>query len=460
MSSQDGLIVVVIGLVVGIASYLFSRSTPRRDGDDPRARSPSSSPSRSSGSSRPPANVSRSTSARPGSPSGLPPGPGSGGSGRPGAASVRPAAGTAPDGSSNRPRSGDTAEAEREGGGSTSARPGSTSARPVSTSGRPGTDKPLTIAPPPPAGIEEIPTLFPHGDEDEESEPRASQRRILTPPVRLIPIDEPLTHGSRAAAFDLEIGSQTDPGKRRKQNEDAILVAPAMHLFAVADGMGGHRGGAMASRCAVDTLKEVFSAGVFEGSAHDDIPVEASELARAIQMANASILETASAKRELRGMGTTLCAARFVPPQGRLFVGHVGDSRCYRLRDDVLTQLSSDHTMADLGLTGPESANLSRAVGIWPTVPIDVLALTPVVGDVYLLCSDGLSKMLSDDAIASVIRSEESVEAAVDRLVLFANSHGGKDNISVVVLKVLDRSRRKVADEPESQSDPDPGERE
>ncbi len=99
--------------------------------------------------------------------------------------------------------------------------------------------------------------------------------------------------------------------------------------------------------------------------------------------------------------------------------------------------MTADHTMADHGVKGPEAAHLSRAVGIWPTVPIDIIMAVPVADDVYLICSDGLTKMLDDDVIANVLRTEDHPKAAVDRLVLFANSRGGKDNITVILVRVV-----------------------
>jgi protein phosphatase len=136
-------------------------------------------------------------------------------------------------------------------------------------------------------------------------------------------------------------------------------------------------------------------------------------------------------------MGTTVCAARFSPTKKRLYVGHVGDSRCYRMRGDVLEQITADHTMASLGVKGPEGERLSRAVGIYAAVPVDIVIAYPVVGDLYLLCSDGLTKMLPDETIAVVMRHEKDPKAIVDRLVLFANEHGGRDNISIILLRVL-----------------------
>jgi protein phosphatase len=101
-----------------------------------------------------------------------------------------------------------------------------------------------------------------------------------------------------------------------------------------------------------------------------------------------------------------------------------------------MRQITSDHTMASYGVTGPEGAHLSRAVGVWPTVPIDVLFVTPKVGDVYLLCSDGLTKMLPDQTIATQLLHEDNLASAVDRLVMFANAHGGKDNITVILIRI------------------------
>jgi serine/threonine protein phosphatase PrpC len=271
-------------------------------------------------------------------------------------------------------------------------------------------------------------------------------RTVLQAPVVLI--DEENAAEEEPASdrpyFLISATAQTDKGLRRKQNEDSLLVNAAKNLFVVADGMGGHNAGELASRLAVQAMEDAFATGNFEGKPHSEIPAEASELARAIQMANATIFETAQTKPELMGMGTTLCCARFSPTKRRMQIGHVGDSRCYRFRDGRFRQLTADHTMADLGMTGPESANLSRAVGIWAAVPIDIILATPAPDDIYLLCSDGLTKMLDDDRIAQVLRTEEDPQAAVDRLIFFANAKGGKDNITVILIRVVDPSASPV----------------
>jgi PPM family protein phosphatase len=285
------------------------------------------------------------------------------------------------------------------------------------------------------------------GEEDEDTEPTRvgkleaegrPTRKEIQPPVVKIIVDEGAETPSTAVSTPWSIGAtaQTDTGKRRKRNEDSYVLLESHGVYVVADGMGGHRGGEHASKLAVKTIAQAFEEKRFEAPPHPDIPLPASELARACQMANASILEEATRTPNLRGMGTTLCTMRFTDGGRRLYIAHVGDSRCYRVRDGAMKQLTKDHTMADFGVTGPEGAHLSRAVGVWPTVPIDILMLAPQPDDLYLLCSDGLTKMLPDQTIATQLLHEDDPKAAVDRLVFFANAHGGKDNITVVLLRV------------------------
>ena len=302
---------------------------------------------------------------------------------------------------------------------------------------------------PPPSASEPLPQLALARldyEEDAEIDPtRVGRGPAPKPPIYQAPVERIIYDEDAAtdeptrteSLFLVSAKAQTDTGLRRKRNEDSVLVLESSSLFVVADGMGGYRGGELASQLAVSTMAQAYRSGAFDGPPHENVPTHASELARAIQMANAAILEEAKAKPELEGMGTTLCAARFSGKKKRLYVGHVGDSRCYRLRDGVLTQMTADHTMALHGVKGPQSAHLSRAVGIWPTVPIDVVMGVPVEGDVYLLCSDGLTKMLGDEAIADVLLAEEDLKAAVERLIAVANGRGGKDNITVVLIRVV-----------------------
>ena len=207
-------------------------------------------------------------------------------------------------------------------------------------------------------------------------------------------------------------------------------------LCVVADGMGGERGGLIASRVAVETIAEALEKHTLADKPHAKLPLPASEIARAVQMACARIREAAKRDPDLARMGTTLVAARFSPETGRLYIGHVGDSRCYRFRKGVLEQLTSDHTMASLGVTGDGGQFLSRAVGPHSTVLTDVLVAKPLIGDVYLLCSDGLTKAVPDDLIRDVLDICWELPHAADRLVDLANKRGGPDNVSVVVARV------------------------
>lgn len=282
--------------------------------------------------------------------------------------------------------------------------------------------------------------------EDDEVDPTkigvlAPKRAAVQPPANSILLDEDAAVDEPTLASALILVSataQTDKGLRRKNNEDNLLVLPEKGVYVVADGMGGYAGGEIASELAVRTIERAFNDGTFDGEPHTSIPARASELARAIQMANIAILERAESDKQLAGMGTTVCAARFSPNKQRLYVGHVGDSRIYRMRKDVLTQITKDHTMKDLGATGASAGLLSRAVGIWPTVPIDVLMAKPEPGDYYLLCSDGLTKMLNDDMIAGTIQAGTTPAEIVENLIGKANARGGKDNITVILISVLD----------------------
>ncbi len=261
----------------------------------------------------------------------------------------------------------------------------------------------------------------------------------LQPPTKKIVLDEDAavdepTHSG--ALILLTATAQTDRGLKRKRNEDALLALHDQGIYVVADGMGGYSGGEIASSLAVKTIEHAFRTGQFDGEPHDAMPARASELARSIQMANDAILERARRDRGLEGMGTTVCAALFSPNKQRLYIAHVGDSRLYRLREGEFKQMTADHTMRDFGVTGAGAAHLSRAVGVWPTVAIDVLLGKPRPQDVYLLCSDGLTKMVVDQEIARITKSSEDPKKVVDDLIATANAGGGRDNITAIVIRV------------------------
>ena len=227
----------------------------------------------------------------------------------------------------------------------------------------------------------------------------------------------------------------TDTGRRRLRNEDAFVCEPP--LFAVADGMGGARAGETAAR---------LTATVLEGAS--TVPTGQEGLVELIVEANRLIWEQALADPSKTGMGTTVTAALVDPGNGTLAIGHVGDSRAYRWRAGSLEQLTTDHSLvAELvssGVLTPEEAErhpqrsaITRALGTEPSVEVEAFTFSVEPGDVFLLCSDGLSTMVSDDAVADAIRSADGdPAAAAEALVSAANAHGGEDNITVVLFEL------------------------
>ncbi len=231
----------------------------------------------------------------------------------------------------------------------------------------------------------------------------------------------------------VEHAGRTDVGRQRSANEDDFVLAPP--FFAVADGMGGAKAGEVASAMATE---------VFEGERDSGEPAEV-QLARILREANRRIYDLALADESHRGMGTTLTAAKVTDDD--ISLGHVGDSRAYRMRDGELEQLTKDHSLvAELERSGqitaeaaehhPQRSIITRALGPEPEVEVDTYTLAVRDGDLFLLCSDGLTSMISDEEIGSILRSGESLDAAADALVRAANQSGGKDNITVVLFRV------------------------
>jgi PPM family protein phosphatase len=225
----------------------------------------------------------------------------------------------------------------------------------------------------------------------------------------------------------------TDVGRQRNVNEDALVVSPP--FFAVADGMGGAKAGEVAS---------AMAAAAFEGETDSGEPAEA-QLSRILREANRRIYDLAVSDDSHRGMGTTVTAAKVTDDEVSL--GHVGDSRAYRLRDGDLEQLTRDHSLvAELERSGqitPEAAEhhpqrsiITRALGPEPDVQVDTYTLAGRPGDVYLICSDGLTSMISDEELGSILKSADDLEQAADSLVRAANQSGGKDNITVVMFRL------------------------
>lgn len=230
------------------------------------------------------------------------------------------------------------------------------------------------------------------------------------------------------------IGIKTDVGRRREVNEDSFLVHEP--LFVVADGMGGHVAGDIASSTAIDTIKEQSS------SARAEDP---NTLAELVLAANSRIWEKAESDSTLRGMGTT-CTLLLLDSSKAQFA-HVGDSRAYLLRGGTLTQITEDHTLvgrmvkegrlsADDAERHPQRSIVTRALGVDSEVEVDLLTVDVVEGDRILICSDGLSSMIDFDTIASLLTQESDPQVAAERLVDAANEAGGEDNITVVIVDI------------------------
>jgi protein phosphatase len=242
----------------------------------------------------------------------------------------------------------------------------------------------------------------------------------------------------------LDVANRSDPGMVRAHNEDAVFV-DAAGLAILADGMGGYNAGEVASQMATTFIRSELGRWLSEASDN----ATDSEVRRAMEIcvdnANRAIFNAANSNPQYAGMGTTLVVGVF--RDTRLLLGHIGDSRCYRLRAGRLMQITHDHSLLqeqiDAGLITVEQAAFSanknlvtRAVGVEDTVLLETHLHEVLPGDLYLLCSDGLSDMLDDETIAQVLQSCDLLPEGADALIGAANDAGGKDNISVVLVRV------------------------
>ena len=241
----------------------------------------------------------------------------------------------------------------------------------------------------------------------------------------------------------LRWGGATHVGRVRSINEDNYLARDDVGLWAVADGMGGHRGGEVASEIACATLGRGFADPTLDG------------LIEAIEQANETVYETGSTDPDLSGMGTTMVVLAVVDERGDevLAVANVGDSRVYRFSIGDLDQLTDDHSLvADLvreGTLSPEEAAVhpqrnivTRVLGVHDRVPVDTVTIEPVAGDRYVLCSDGLFNEVTEPDIAAVLHRLDDPAAAADELVRMAVEGGGRDNVTVVVVDVIEDGGR------------------
>lgn len=243
----------------------------------------------------------------------------------------------------------------------------------------------------------------------------------------------------------------TDTGMVREHNEDCFLIVPENGLAILADGMGGHLAGEVASAMAIDQVTHYLMTAFHETrhlkkkAQNNGASLETVALVEAIKTANHAIHQASLSKPEQAGMGTTIVVAAF---HGNLLtVAHVGDSRLYRYRQGMLSQVTEDHSMVQellrRGLITPDEARTSvnrnlvtRALGVDPVVEVDVLEQPFEKGDLYLLCSDGLNDVLTDDEIAATLaRHGDDLEAASQELVTEVNARGGPDNVSIVLIR-------------------------
>jgi PPM family protein phosphatase len=230
----------------------------------------------------------------------------------------------------------------------------------------------------------------------------------------------------------------TDTGRKRRRNEDAYVLRPP--LFAVADGMGGAQAGEIASRLATEALREAEAGGSAEQRVEE-----------LVQSANRRVYERSAEDASVSGMGTTITVA--LVEDGQVTIGHVGDSRAYLARGGALEQLTEDHSLVgelmrsgklsrEEAETHPQRSVITRALGTDPDVDVDVFTLEARPGDVFLICSDGLTSMVGDDAILGTLRDAGDLEAAARTLVSHANRGGGEDNITVVCFEIAEDSER------------------
>lgn len=245
----------------------------------------------------------------------------------------------------------------------------------------------------------------------------------------------------------IEVVRLTDVGLLRDHNEDAVASDLTIGLLVLADGMGGYRAGEVASEITVLTLTAEITESMRALEAiNRRVPgflPESQMLIDAVEKANAAIYQISEEQPQCAGMGTTLVTALFT--NNKFIVGHIGDSRAYRLRGDILIQLTEDHSLLqeqlNSGLITPEQAKVShhrnlvtRALGIDPEVELTIQEFDVEVNDLYLMCSDGLTDLVDDEAIQAILLAANgNIELAANALVRAANELGGKDNISVII---------------------------
>ena len=249
----------------------------------------------------------------------------------------------------------------------------------------------------------------------------------------------------------------SDVGLQREHNEDSFCILPEHRLFVVADGMGGHRAGDIASRMATSEVKAFFDATDVDADGDSwpaqgeaELHPDQSRLVSAVKLANQRIFQASLRNRSVQGMGTTIVGALFDRAERKLHVAHVGDSRAYRVRSGEITQLTRDHSLLnDYLLVMPNLSEaqrqrlpsnvITRALGMQDAVAVDVCTEGVEAGDVYVLCSDGLNGMVGDERILDLVHGADGdIERAAKGLVAEANQNGGEDNVTVVLVQIAE----------------------
>ena len=247
----------------------------------------------------------------------------------------------------------------------------------------------------------------------------------------------------------IEVSGQTHVGMKRNHNEDNLLLLPEERLFVVADGMGGHASGEVASKIAVEEVAEFFR------MTSQDLEItwpykmdkqknyDENRLATGVKLANMRIFEKASADIKFKGMGTTIVTVYFAK-DSEVVVGHVGDSRVYFFRENTLRMITEDHSLLNDYLKAkkltpeeieafPHKNVIVRALGMKDTVTVDINRVEPKDGDIFLLCSDGLSGMVPDKQIEQILQSQPDLDKACAQLIDAANANGGNDNVTCIL---------------------------
>lgn len=268
---------------------------------------------------------------------------------------------------------------------------------------------------------------------------------------RVLPLSPTMSTSFPLDGMRVRFSGDTNVGMKRAHNEDSFHLPVDERLAIVADGMGGHASGEVASRMAVETVVEHLRATAEEQpltwpfKVDRGLMADTNRLTTAIKLANLRIHEQAQRDPNCKGMGTTIVSTLFL--DDKVVIAHVGDSRVYRVRETEIEQLTEDHSLindyvkmkrmtAEEAAAWPHKNVIVRALGMKETVAVDLMSETPRIGDCYVLCSDGLSGMVPDDKIRDVVRSEHDLDKAADKLIAMANAAGGIDNITVVLARI------------------------